>query len=258
MRSILRLIFLYKIVFLCCCGFASVAIDSPLNSYTIIKKMGEGYSSDVFAVEDKAGHLYALKRYRSKKQTGMEYELSVGWMLDHPHIVKTIEGFIDAKQIQYLVLEFIDGVMLHQERVPVQELLFCLEALHYAFNRGFIHLDLQEKNIMVTREGKMVIIDLASFYTLDHLLSDPPIHIHGLKKEIKQGCQGFPSVAIRYFLRKITEVCFNTVDRSKLSDDVKKRTKIALQNILLESPVEEAAVDEFFFKIEQILSTCIS
>ncbi|WP_068470096.1 protein kinase domain-containing protein [Candidatus Protochlamydia phocaeensis] len=176
-------------------------IQSPTNSYTILKKLGEGAFGEVFAVENAKGEKFAIKSYKpsfqtsdSKKTGSYEEESSInawdlladaerefqrGQVLDHPHIIKSIELFTSSSSSNpttYLVLQLVEGQTLYNtgkkslsHQAAVHAALQLSDALRYALSFGLIHLDLHQNNIMLANGADMMVIDLASFFTFEEM-----------------------------------------------------------------------------------------
>src|SRR5688572_16751552 len=121
---------IYLFIFILCCSqcFSEVKpgdeISSSTNCYTVIEELGEGAFGKVYSVENSSGKRFALKSY---KPFGTEFstsgwfnslaeakrEFSIGQLLDHPNIIKSIE-FFEEKQTHYLVLELVNGSELYK------------------------------------------------------------------------------------------------------------------------------------------------
>lgn len=88
-------------------------------------------------------------------------------VLSHPNIVKIFDmGFSD--KIQYIVMEYIDGITLKDyidsERVlnwkdAVHFVVQILRALQHAHNRGIVHRDIKPQNIMLLTDGTIKVMD---------------------------------------------------------------------------------------------------
>lgn len=103
-------------------------------------------------------------------------EARIGALLDHPHIVRTLDLGREGEDL-YLVMERLEGMPLsHLDLVSegplpcgmvVEMGLQVLEALAYAQNApspagvrlGLIHRDLKPSNLFLTAEGKVKLID---------------------------------------------------------------------------------------------------
>ncbi len=98
--------------------------------------------------------------------------------LNHPNIA-TIHEIGESDGVNYIAMEFIDGVTLrekiHQERTELRKLLRFLqhaaEGLARAHAAGIVHRDLNPDNIMVTRDGHAKILD----FGLAKLIEQPPV-----------------------------------------------------------------------------------
>jgi len=88
--------------------------------------------------------------------------------LDHPNIVK-LKDFIDLKDRQYLVMEYIEGNDLSDyiNKISGPLPLFnialimneVLSALYYVHEKDLIHLDIKPSNIMLTNDDRVKLID---------------------------------------------------------------------------------------------------
>ncbi len=88
-------------------------------------------------------------------------------VLSHPNIVKVYDvSFGDL--IQYIVMEYIDGITLKQyieksEKLTwkntVNIIMQILRALQHAHDKGIIHRDVKPQNIMLTHEGTIKVTD---------------------------------------------------------------------------------------------------
>jgi len=94
--------------------------------------------------------------------------------LDHHNIVKIFSSF-KAYNTLYYVTEYINGQSLgaytqqhHHSgtRIPQDELygmmVRVLDALHYLHSRRILHLDIKPDNILLTRNGRPVLIDFGA------------------------------------------------------------------------------------------------
>lgn len=88
-------------------------------------------------------------------------------VLSHPNIVK-IYDFSFGDQIQYIVMEIIDGITLKEyieqrKKLPWKEAIHfivqILRALSHAHSNGVIHRDIKSQNIMLLRDGTIKVTD---------------------------------------------------------------------------------------------------
>jgi serine/threonine-protein kinase len=97
--------------------------------------------------------------------------------LRHPNLIELREAGTDDQLGPYLVTELLRGQSLREllaEQGPlpppvacalVAQLLAGLEAMHAA---GFVHRDLKPENVMLTEEGRVVIVDLGLSWHAAH------------------------------------------------------------------------------------------
>lgn len=86
--------------------------------------------------------------------------------LNHPNIC-TVHGVEEADGQTFIVMEYVDGVSL-STAIPVNGMpveaslrygIQIADALEHAHERGVIHRDLKSANVMVTREGRVKVLD---------------------------------------------------------------------------------------------------
>ena len=89
-------------------------------------------------------------------------------ILDHPGIVKVFDVSVTDK-LQYIVMEYIDGITLKEymtrrgEPLTWKEVVHfteqILDALDHAHRKGVVHRDIKPQNIMLLADGKVKIMD---------------------------------------------------------------------------------------------------
>jgi len=141
-------------------------------------RTGQGSMSRVWRAYDKnIGRTVCLKILDKEKTAKFEArfigrnkppEGEICMELKHPHIVKTFEYGISTKGEPFLVMELVDGVGLNfliETKSPklrgheVEILAQLADALDYLHKHKFIHRDLCPRNVMVTNEGSVKLID---------------------------------------------------------------------------------------------------
>jgi serine/threonine protein kinase len=144
--------------------------------YTVREFLGRGGMADVYRVYDSkrsvelalkllhadlAQDVIFLRRFRREAQTLAR--------LQHPHIVRFF-GFEQDDLQAFMLMEFVDGSTLRSEifraqgkGMPLERILGIMKpvcaALQYAHGQGFIHCDIKPANIMLDKNGAVLVAD---------------------------------------------------------------------------------------------------
>ena len=169
----------------------------PLKRSNIAKRFelsgrtGQGSMSKVFrAYDSKLGRTVCLKLLDKAKTATFEArftnqgldkpsEGAICMALRHPNCVATYEYGITTQKEPYLAMEWIDGLGLNyliETKSPqlkgnrVNYLKQLCDAVEYLHSQKFLHRDLCPRNVMVTKEGEVKLIDfgLTIPYTPDY------------------------------------------------------------------------------------------
>jgi len=158
---------------------------NTVSHYNITEKLGEGGMGVVYKARDtKLDRTVAIKflpahlsRSEENKQRFFR-EARSGASLNHPNILGIYEINEEDNSL-YIVMEFVDGQTLKSHiatltsgtGVPVLQALDWIEqiaqGLKAAHEMNIIHRDIKTENIMITRDGRLKIMDfgLAKFRT---------------------------------------------------------------------------------------------
>ena len=140
--------------------------------YRIERRIARGGQASVYlAHQEPLGRMIALKvlatptdisaAERDRFQQRFLLEAKTLASLDHPHIVTVYDyGQTDAGDL-YIAMEYVDGVrfndLLRHGRLEVDRALGLVRqvcsALQYAHNRGVIHRDIKNSNVLVKRDA---------------------------------------------------------------------------------------------------------
>ena len=151
-----------------------------LKRYRVAEFIGRGAMADVYKVwddqrmaylamkllrEDLALDTIFLRRFRREAQALAQ--------LQHPHIVR-FYGLEEADLLAFILMDFIDGTTLQEEirvarrPLPMRRILEVMRpvcsALHFAHRQGLIHCDVKPSNIMVHRNGTILVTDFGLAY----------------------------------------------------------------------------------------------
>ena len=145
------------------------------NRYEILELIGVGGMARVYKARcHRLNRLVAIKILRDDLAQDAELrrrfhdESQAVAMLSHPNIV-AVYDVSRSSDIEYIVMELIDGITLKQYMQKKGNKLNWREALHFitqivkalghAHSRGIIHRDIKPHNIMVLRDGSVKVAD---------------------------------------------------------------------------------------------------
>ena len=147
-------------------------IDHP--RYRIVRQLGIGGMGVVYQAEhrlmERTVALKVINRRFVRHPLAAEpfrVEVRAAAKLSHPNIV-TAHDAEQAGELHFLVMEFVDGLSLVQyveRQGPLSVMHACnfvrqaAIGLQHAFECGMIHRDIKPQNLMLTRQGKVKILD---------------------------------------------------------------------------------------------------
>lgn len=151
----------------------------PIPGYQMIRVIGQGgMGSVMLGRSEKDGRAVAIKTLLPEVAVSDQSlkrfirEIEVASSLEHPNIVRYIEHGTHNGLV-YLVTEFVTGMDAARfaknrgGKVPYREVVTIIEqtlaALDFAHNRGFVHRDIKEQNILVTGDFPNATAKLTDF-----------------------------------------------------------------------------------------------
>ena len=151
-----------------------------IGPYRVRRLIDEGGMSWIFEVEDPtfAGVQRALKMLKPRAGAALEYkrfeaEANLLARLEHPNLVTIYDYAVDeATGCYYYTMTLIDGPPLSRRPLlPPQQaaaiFLDVLAGLAKLHERNVIHRDIKPSNILVTSDGRAVLIDLGIMRVVD-------------------------------------------------------------------------------------------
>ncbi len=143
--------------------------------FSIIAETGQGSMSKVYrAMDNQEGRTVCLKVQDMAKTKAAQARASarlsegeIGKKINHPHVVRTFDFGQSTKGEYFVSMEFINGMSLNFVREAwgldladkVEILAQCAEALAAVHAAGFIHHDYGPKNLLVTQDRFVKLID---------------------------------------------------------------------------------------------------
>lgn len=146
--------------------------------FELLGQTGQGSMSKVYRARDgKIGRMVCLKVLNKAKTAKFDArfpglkrpsEGAVCVSLKHKNVVKTFEYGLTTEGEPYLVMELIEGnglnflIETNSKDLAgnrVNYLLQTIDAVEYTHQQGYLHRDICPRNIMVTREGLVKLID---------------------------------------------------------------------------------------------------
>jgi serine/threonine protein kinase len=134
-----------------------------LNQYKILDRLGQGRMAGVYKAEHTLGQVVAIKvlppsKARNPQLLGrFQREARMALRLKHPNVVRTYQ-LGEAKEVQYLVMEYLEGetldeVLQRRRKLPPGEAVRlihqALMGLQHIHEQGMVHRDLKPANLML-------------------------------------------------------------------------------------------------------------
>ncbi len=147
-----------------------------IGPWEILQSLGDGGMGSVY-LACRADELYeqkvAIKLMRADLVRNREMllrfrrERQILANLNHANIARLLDGGVSAEGLPYLVMEYVEGVPIHeyciQNKLPLRAILELFRtvcaAVEYAHQRFVIHRDLKPANILVTANGVPKLLD---------------------------------------------------------------------------------------------------
>ncbi len=154
---------------------AAFAGGDTVGPYRLQRRLGEGGMGEVWLAERQDGRLrrsvalklpmLGLRRQLLAQRFARERDILAA--LQHPHIAGLYDAGEAADGQPWLALEFVDGTPITEHvrgraldaRATVRLMLQVLGAVQHAHANLVIHRDLKPSNVLVTAEGRAMLLD---------------------------------------------------------------------------------------------------
>lgn len=246
---------------------------SERDCYSVVEILGVGAFGTVYSVLNSSSQMFAMKTYLPYDHTDINNrdlyshanrEFLIGQILNHLNIIKSLDLFCIEEEkicVDHVILEHIEGATLastthkfnSEEKLKIFKQL--THAMRHAVSCDLYHMDLSLDNMMITKEGDLKIIDLASFCTCEEIVKywlNIPIdsELYTISKE---------SVLSRWVNGYFSYICLDVLRSFDMSysESLTLRRSICHKFLMtLNDPVEwESYCDQLyqeFFKKSQI------
>lgn len=151
------------------------AVPDAVGPYRVVRALGRGGMGDVYLAIRETEELrqqVAVKIIRRGRDTEevlrrFSLERRILATLHHPHIAQLLDAGATADGRPYFVMEYIDGVPLDEycasRKLSLGDRLRLLRvicgAVQHAHQHLVVHRDLKPRNILVTRDGVVKLLD---------------------------------------------------------------------------------------------------
>lgn len=164
--------------------FSSVSlIDETVGHYKIVREIERGGMGTVFEAirsDDEFNQRVAVKLINhnfvnAELLERFKRERQILATLEHPHIVRLLDGGLTADKTPYYVMEYIEGISINKySRANILDInrklklfLQVCEAVSYAHRQLIVHRDLKPSNILVTETEQVKLLDFGIAKILD-------------------------------------------------------------------------------------------
>ncbi len=151
----------------------ALAAGQKVDAYEVVREIGRGGMAAVYLAEDgRHGRLLALKVLHPGLGAVFGYErfrreIRLAARLHHPHILPLHDSGESQGQLWY-TMPYVDGESLRDRlrregRLGIPEAVRIArqvaDALDYAHRQGVIHRDVKPENLLLTRDGEVLVAD---------------------------------------------------------------------------------------------------
>jgi eukaryotic-like serine/threonine-protein kinase len=166
---------------------AELPAGTRLGAWQVLRPIGRGGTGEVYvaaradgAFQQKAA-LKLLQSGAGAESTRFQSEREILARLQHPCIARLLDGGVHRDGRPYMVMEYVEGASLtefcDEARLDLRARLALFakvcEVVAYAHRNLVVHRDLKPRNILVTPEGHVKLLDFGVAKLLDTVASPP-------------------------------------------------------------------------------------
>ncbi|MCJ8344372.1 serine/threonine protein kinase [bacterium] len=246
-----------------------ISKDLKFGPYKVLgKAIATGGMAQVYKVENSDGEIFVAKtllpQYLNDKRKKSRFLAEFDYLqkISSENVVKAKE-IVDEKGVCCLILEFIDGIELNKVirkiapldlETSIYIILELCKALDECHEKGIFHRDIKPENILISREGKVRLIDLGVVKHVDTKRTLPgtvlgtldymsPEQIEGERKDVKNTVDLYALGIILYELvSKKLPIKFTSKD-GIIDVYKKKKEKLPKAGKLENSELEQICLD---------------
>lgn len=150
-----------------------IEFDQP-KKYIFKKYIGQGGTGKTILVKDTITNFdFVFKKYSPQNENKREdyferfvEEIKIMYPLFHDNIVRIYNYYLyPDKKIGYILMEYIDGSPINEFLCSQDNNVFedifiqLIEGFKYLEQNGILHRDIRNRNILITDDGLLKIID---------------------------------------------------------------------------------------------------
>src|SRR5215510_15920098 len=154
--------------------FVAVASPGPFGRFYLQELINRGGMADIWLATDSNGKAFALRRLHERLRFNFLARrrfVRGAEILERIHEHPGIIGYVEHGKIGgllYLLMEYVEAANLRElytQHDPVllenvaQILIDMAEALEHVHENGYMHLDFKPENVLVTRNGRVRLVD---------------------------------------------------------------------------------------------------
>ncbi len=189
---------------------AELHAGDVVGAWRLIEEIGRGGMGSVFLVERSDGHfeqraaLKLLAGYATERaMTHLARERQILAALTHPNIARLLDGGATPRGRPYLVLEHVNGQAIDQycgdkklsEAATLNLFIEVCKAVAFAHRQLVVHCDLKPSNILVTTDGRPILLDFGVSRLMAESAQDAPEMVAPTASEVSPASSPAPASA---------------------------------------------------------------